>query len=256
MGNRDKSVHELLTQFEFQSDPDSPDAIDLFIEPPAIEEDRASVIDDASETEHGDPEINSLPAAILRRPAKLTSKHYNRGKEEDSETDNADSEEDLVLGDLCPLKKPDWLPKDLPQQIQDEEFQAAEPIPLELDTSTDLTPYGNQLDEIHPISDAESEAGNANDNPVGYSTPSALFEQFFDDHLLSLIVVETLRYAHEIKGDLAFTLLQQEFRVFLAILMCSGYLPICQYIFYQCKTTFYYDIAEMERNDLYYSSRY
>ena len=56
----------------------------------------------------------------------------------------------------------------------------------------------------------------------GPVTPYALFNLFFDDETIQLIVQMTNNYAKKHKGD-AFTTNESEIRLFLAILLVSGY---------------------------------
>jgi len=56
-----------------------------------------------------------------------------------------------------------------------------------------------------------------------HQTPTTLFELFFDDEIVDLIVVNTNNYARQDKGNHVFTTNADEIRIFLAVLLISGY---------------------------------
>lgn len=62
-----------------------------------------------------------------------------------------------------------------------------------------------------------------NENP----TPTELFELFFDGELVSLITEQTNKYASQ-KGNIGFIVDNTEIKVFIAILLLSGYIPLPQ----------------------------
>lgn len=66
-----------------------------------------------------------------------------------------------------------------------------------------------------------SQRNYSNDSP----TPSQLFDMFFDDELVQMISEETNRYAAQ-KGNMGFATDSDEIRVFVAILLLSGYIPL------------------------------
>lgn len=58
------------------------------------------------------------------------------------------------------------------------------------------------------------------------STPCAPFEQFLDDEIIDMLVENTNKYARVAKGKPSFQTTSGEFRLFLAILYTSGYVPL------------------------------
>ena len=54
-------------------------------------------------------------------------------------------------------------------------------------------------------------------------SPVDLFELFFDDDVVSQLVENTLKYAREQKGDHGFELTAENMKLFLAVLLLSGY---------------------------------
>jgi len=56
-----------------------------------------------------------------------------------------------------------------------------------------------------------------------HQTPTTLFELFFDDEIVDVIVVNTNNYARQDKGNHVFTTNADEIRTFLAVLLISGY---------------------------------
>ena len=58
-----------------------------------------------------------------------------------------------------------------------------------------------------------------------YSSPASLFELFFDSDVMEMISENSVKYARQ-KGNLTFVVTAQELRLFLAILINSGYAPL------------------------------
>jgi len=57
------------------------------------------------------------------------------------------------------------------------------------------------------------------------TTPTSLFEYFFNDNIVDLIVTMSRRYAHQ-KLQPNFTITAENFRAFIAILLLLGYVPL------------------------------
>ena len=58
------------------------------------------------------------------------------------------------------------------------------------------------------------------------STPTVLFEYFFSDEVIDMLVANTEKYAKVNKGKVSFQTSRGEIRLFLAILFTSGYAPL------------------------------
>ena len=229
------SVHRILSNLEGEDDAPLRELAELrlYIEPPAVEDDRASVQDDAgSDMEGGN--VDSLPGAVLRQNGKLRRRTYTRGAavadSDDEDDEQSNDEDDFTLATLQKRpRRPRSSAAARAQEPAEYEWDESD-LPPNPPTPPTIPPIAELPQQvIHPdaqhVEDDDHGGGEAVDDragPVGV-TPTVLFSLFFTDELLEILRTETVRYAHEEKGDHLFTLTPTDLHVFLAILLVSGY---------------------------------
>ncbi len=71
----------------------------------------------------------------------------------------------------------------------------------------------------------EESVNNVNRYANSNETPATIFEKFFDEEVIQMLVDNTIRYAVQ-KGKESFTITPSEFRLFIAILFTSGYVQL------------------------------
>lgn len=181
-------LHELE-----ENDDDDFDGADVFMEP--------SDVADNSDEDSGDEDcvhMSNLTGNQLRSKAEI--KFLGKSSEVSERSDSHENEDDNKNNENIaptPRKK---------QCIQ-----------REIWTKNDLT-------------NAQKEKWNWNEDwnrvlKFTSETPSSLFEKFFDDDVIDYIVSHTKLYAKQ-KGNHSFDVTSEEMRVFIGILILSGYVAV------------------------------
>ncbi|XP_060552737.1 piggyBac transposable element-derived protein 3-like [Ruditapes philippinarum] len=208
--NRRYTVNEIISMLE---DEGNFERADIHVQPPPVDE----LTDEDSASEDEEVGYNNLSGRQLDQQAtatviRLDGRHVvDSASDSDLETDHSSDSSDtdeyevpaniakrpqvrIALRDPAPRpKRPapvkrKWENKDLPEQDKDR-----------------FTWHGSNIDKSR-----------------WPQTPDGIFNLFFDDDVINMIVEQSIRYAGS-KGNHSFSTSPQEIRIFLAILLISGY---------------------------------
>lgn len=191
-------LHEVIAMLE---EDDDYTAADVYITPP----DDFQLSEEDSADEDQPQSVNHLSGQQLAAEADVryvtTSCKTVSPSDEINSQDTSDEEDDVPLAALASTakvgqrhaaKRPEltrkWSQRDLPSDSGCSQHDSTIPSFLEKDW-----------------------------------TPVKLFELFFDTDTIQLLVENTKKYAQDVKGDHGFTVDEETMKVFLAILLLSGY---------------------------------
>ena len=192
--------------------------MDIFVQPPAVEDDRASGEDDADSNLEAPLNIDTLPGSVLRAGSGATTKFKSKAKQQ-NQSDSDELSDDK--GPLAALLDGGDSSSDDQAAVRKKRRLQQGPGDWE-EGDLEIPVLGMEPDPSLGEGGPEPALVGAAFGPDA-QTPLDIFELFFDDELVNMIVFETERYAGDVKGDHEIHTRPDELRAFHALLICSGY---------------------------------
>ncbi|XP_060564145.1 piggyBac transposable element-derived protein 3-like, partial [Ruditapes philippinarum] len=188
--NRRYTVNEIISMLE---DEGNFERADIHVQPPPVDE----LTDEDSASEDEEVGYNNLSGRQLDQQATAT--------ETDHSSDSSDTDEYEVPANIAKrlqVRIALWDPAPRPKR----------PAPVK------------RKWENLPEQDKDRFTwhGSNIDKSRWPQTPDGIFNLFFDDDVINMIIEQSIRYAGS-KGNHSFSTSPQEIRIFLAILLISGY---------------------------------